>query len=167
MAMTCREVLLQNPEGSRVRLIPQLSLDMDKADIPEQVPFLTFISWISRSGWYPGDRDLWCRPSWGARTWKSGSCVAEFSYTRAFEVYELQHDSLYNAFIICRVVPAKAEFKTAPVECVSVSRGLTLESETIGYLDVSSTRWKLEHPRCTCCVYADSVSCLVFLVQIF
>ena len=45
-----------------------------------------------------------------------------------------------NAFIICRVVPAKAEFKTAPVECVSVSRGLTLESETIGYLDVSSTR---------------------------
>ena len=49
-------------------------------------------------------------------------------------------DSLYNAFIICRVVPAKAEFKTAPVECVSVSRGLTLESETIGYLDVSSTR---------------------------
>ena len=44
MAMTCREVLLQNPEGSRVCLIPQLSLDMDKADIPEQVPFLTFIS---------------------------------------------------------------------------------------------------------------------------
>ena len=37
MAMTCREVLLRNPEGSRVRLIPQLSLDMDKADIPEQV----------------------------------------------------------------------------------------------------------------------------------
>ena len=35
--MTCREVLLRNPEGSRVRLIPQLSLDMDKADIPEQV----------------------------------------------------------------------------------------------------------------------------------
>ena len=65
--------------------------------------------------------------------------MAEFSYTSAFEVYELQHDSP-NAFIICRVVPAKAEFKTAPVECVSVSRGLTLESETIGYLDVSSTR---------------------------
>ena len=38
MAMTCREVLLRNPEGSRVRLIPRLSLDMDKADIPEQVP---------------------------------------------------------------------------------------------------------------------------------
>ena len=38
MAMTCREVLLCNPEGSRVRLIPRLSLDMDKADIPEQVP---------------------------------------------------------------------------------------------------------------------------------
>ena len=36
--MTCREVLLCNPEGSRVRLIPRLSLDMDKADIPEQVP---------------------------------------------------------------------------------------------------------------------------------
>ena len=35
--MTCREVLLCNPEGSRIRLIPQLSLDMDKADIPEQV----------------------------------------------------------------------------------------------------------------------------------
>ena len=44
MAMTCREVLLQNLEGSRIRLIPQLSLDMDKADIPEQVPFLTLIS---------------------------------------------------------------------------------------------------------------------------
>ena len=35
MAMTCREVLLRNPEGSRVRLIPRLSLDMDKADIGE------------------------------------------------------------------------------------------------------------------------------------
>ena len=41
--MTCREVLLRNSEGSRVRLIPQLSLDMDKADIPEQVPRLNII----------------------------------------------------------------------------------------------------------------------------
>ena len=40
MAMTCREVLLCNPEGSRIRLIPLLSLDIEKADIPEQVPTL-------------------------------------------------------------------------------------------------------------------------------
>ena len=42
MAMTCREVLLRNPEGSWVRPIPQLSLDMDKTDIPEQVPQKNF-----------------------------------------------------------------------------------------------------------------------------
>ena len=39
-----------------------------------------------------------------------------------------------------RVVPAKAEFITAPVECNSVGRGLTLETEAIGYLDISNTR---------------------------
>ena len=43
-------------------------------------------------------------------------------------------------FLYFRVVPAKAEFITAPVECASVGKGLSLETETIGYLDVSSTR---------------------------
>ena len=42
--------------------------------------------------------------------------------------------------LIRRVVPARAEFKTAPVECGSVGRGLTLETGDIGYLDVTNTR---------------------------
>ena len=46
----------------------------------------------------------------------------------------------FQYFLYFRVVPAKAEFITAPVECASVGKGLSLETETIGYLDVSSTR---------------------------
>merc|ERR1719266_376815 len=110
MAMTCREVLLQNPEGSRVRLIPQLSLDMDKADIPEQVDILVTETF---------DAGL------------LGEHVLE-SLAHAWKNFLTPGHS--------KVVPAKAEFITAPVECVSVGRGLSLETETIGYLDVSSTR---------------------------
>ena len=37
MVITMREVLLRNPEGSKVRLLPKLSLDLDTKDISEKV----------------------------------------------------------------------------------------------------------------------------------
>ena len=37
MVITMREVLLRNPEGSKVRLLPKLSLDLDTEDISEKV----------------------------------------------------------------------------------------------------------------------------------
>ena len=37
MVITMREVLLCNPEGSKVRLLPKLSLDLDTEDIAEKV----------------------------------------------------------------------------------------------------------------------------------
>ena len=54
--------------------------------------------------------------------------------------YTCHVPSRASSYFYFRVVPAKAEFITAPVECVSVGRGLSLETETMGYLDVSSTR---------------------------
>ena len=41
MVITMREVLLCNPEGSKVRLLPKLSLDLDTEDISEKVATVT------------------------------------------------------------------------------------------------------------------------------
>jgi len=120
MAMTARDVFSLNAAGSKIRLIPKLSMDLTTDDVPEPIKLLV------------------------TETFDAGLLGEHIliSLNHAWN-NQLQSPSSSNPFAVCSsIIPGSAQFFVAPISCPHVARKHLFHRDKYGYLKLDKLNIK-------------------------